>query len=81
MSDEFEYIKKYYHVTEHIKKGMKISVNERLGVITGADGHYLMVQFNGEDFSTPCHPTWKVEYHVPVIDIIAKLKESEAGGE
>lgn len=46
------------------KRGMRVTVEGRSGVITGTTRGpmYIRVRFDGNKFSSPCHPTWEVEY-------------------
>jgi len=54
------YIRSLYAVPA--KRGMRVTVDGKLGRITSARGGYIMVRFDGDSFSKPCHPTWRVEY-------------------
>lgn len=55
-------IRDYYGVPA--KRGMRVTVDGRPGVITGTTRGpmYIRVRFGGDKFTTPCHPTWEVEY-------------------
>ena len=44
------------------KRNMRVVVNGRPGRITSARGGYVMVRFDGMNYSWPCHPTWRVTY-------------------
>lgn len=46
------------------KRGMRVKVDGKPGVITGTTRGpmYIRVRFDGDKFTTPCHPTWEVEY-------------------
>lgn len=56
-------IREYYGVPA--KRGMRIVMDGRHGVITGTTygPMYLRVRFDDEPkFTQPIHPTWEVEY-------------------
>lgn len=55
-----QYIKDRYHVPA--KRGMRVRVDGREGVIASASRGYINVRFNGAKRPQPCHPTWEVEY-------------------
>jgi hypothetical protein len=55
-----ERIRQYYRVPA--KRGMHVTVDGKPGRITSARGPYVMVRFDGDSFSKPCHPTWRIEY-------------------
>lgn len=44
------------------KRGMKVKVDGKPGTITHFLGAQIMVRFDGEKRSKPCHPTWEVIY-------------------
>jgi hypothetical protein len=44
------------------RRGMHVIVDGKPGRITSAKGGYIMVRFDGQPFSLPCHPTWHVDY-------------------
>ncbi len=56
-----EYIRQAYDVPA--KRGMRVTVDGHGGKITGSDGQYLRVRFDGGRRSLKCHPTWRVVYH------------------
>lgn len=43
------------------KRGDRITVDGKPGVITGFSGHYLVVRFDDEGLPHLAHPTWRVE--------------------
>lgn len=47
------------------KRGLRVTVDGKPGIITSARGWNIMVRFDGLKFSTPCHPRWRVIYHLP----------------
>lgn len=51
-----EYIRDYYKVPA--KRGRKVIVIGKLGIITGSKGAYLRVRLEGEKGSSLYHPTW-----------------------
>jgi len=58
----FEYINKSYGVNACI--GRRVIVDGEAGVIVGANGAHIKVNFDNtkaSDYSY-CHPTWRVEY-------------------
>ncbi|MGN6245151.1 MAG: hypothetical protein ACTHQ3_15975 [Motilibacteraceae bacterium] len=54
-----EYVRQQYGVD--FKRGDRITVDGRPGVIVSFPGQYLGVRFDGEAFTTVAHPTWRVE--------------------
>ena len=56
-----KYIRTAYGVPA--KRGMRVTINGLSGVITGSDGAYIKVRYDGLTYSMRCHPTWRVEYH------------------
>lgn len=55
-----QYIRDYYRVPA--KRGRRVTVDGRPGVITGARDARLTVRLDGDKHTTPCHPTWRVDY-------------------
>lgn len=55
-----EYVRRYYRVPA--KRGMQVTANGKPGQITGFRGAYLLIRIDGENRSTPRHPTWRIEY-------------------
>lgn len=47
------------------KRGMRVTVNGRPGVITSFPEQYIAVRFDGNTHAALCHPTWRVIYHTP----------------
>ena len=47
------------------RRGMRVTVYGNPGVISGSSptNLHLLVRFDGNVFSVPCHPTWRVTYH------------------
>lgn len=60
-----EYVRSYYKVPA--KKGMRVHVDNRPGVITGFRNQYILVRFDLYPLAGPrsCHPTWRVTYFTP----------------
>jgi hypothetical protein len=56
----FDYVRRVYGVPA--KRGLRVTVDGKPGVITRAKGQYIMVRFDGRKFPLPCHPTWRVDY-------------------
>ena len=59
--NSLDYVKDYYGLP-FIKRGMKVSVNGKTGVITSGSNH-IHVRFEGQTHASHCHPTWKVIYY------------------
>lgn len=55
-----EYVRRMYRVPA--KRGMRVTVEGRPGVIVSFPGQYIGVRFDGEKFTSLCHPTWEVNY-------------------
>lgn len=49
-----------------IYRGVRVTVDGKPGSITGIKGDRIMVRFDDRKFSVPCHPWWRVVYHVAV---------------
>jgi hypothetical protein len=56
----FDYVRRTYNVPA--KRGLRVTVDGRPGVITRGKGGYVMVRFDGLNHSRPCHPTWRFDY-------------------
>lgn len=54
------YVRRYYGLT--CKRGQRVTVNGRAGVIASFPEQYLGVRFDGEKRTRRCHPTWEVDY-------------------
>lgn len=55
-----QYIREFYGVPA--KRGARVTVNGKQGVITGSVGAYIRVKFDGDSYSKQCHPDWRVKY-------------------
>ena len=56
------YIRLFYGVPA--KRGGRVTVNGKPGVITGSDDDAcIKVRFDTDPYPRRCHPTWRVEYH------------------
>lgn len=55
-----KYIRDYYRVPA--KRGARVTVDGKAGVITGSRDAYILVRFDGDKAARPCHPTWEVTY-------------------
>jgi hypothetical protein len=53
------------------KKCMRVTVDGRYGVIVGTTGDQIRVRFADSPASVPCHPRWRVVYHVPFTGDVA----------
>lgn len=62
MSD-YEYVNEYYGVNACF--GRSVTVNGEPGVIIKCMGNHIGVNFDSDKPGSysPCHPTWRVEYH------------------
>lgn len=54
------YIRAYYRVPA--KRGMRVVMDGRTGVIVGAVYAYLRIRFDDTGEVRPAHPTWRIEY-------------------
>jgi hypothetical protein len=54
------YVRDYYRVPA--KRGMRVTVDGKPGVIVSFPDQYLGVRFDGEKRTIRCHPTWRVNY-------------------
>lgn len=63
-----EYVRQRYGVPA--KRGMRVLVDDRPGIIASFDGGYVRVRFDGDTRSTPCHPTWRFTYKATDGDVV-----------
>ena len=54
-----ECVRRYYGVD--YKRGERVTVDGKPGVIVSFPGQYLGVRFDGERHTRRAHPTWRVE--------------------
>jgi hypothetical protein len=54
-----DYVRRTYGVD--YKRGERVVVDGKPGVIVSFPGQYLGVRLDGENFTSRCHPTWRVE--------------------
>jgi hypothetical protein len=66
------YIRRYYAVPA--KRGMRVAVDGRTGVIVGARYAYLRVRFDDDHSVGVAHPTWRVTYQDQQDQIPVKSK-------
>lgn len=52
------YVRDFYGVT--FKRGDRVTVDGRPGVIVSFPGQYLGVRFDGEKHTSRAHPSWRV---------------------
>lgn len=55
----YEYVRKAYGVNPVVGARVQHTETKKLGVISReskGQGHYVMVKFDGQKFSLPCHP-------------------------
>ncbi|AJT42401.1 hypothetical protein [Psychromicrobium lacuslunae] len=57
------YVRRYYGVPA--KRGVRVTVEGRPGVIVSFPEQYIGVRLDGEKRTSRCHPTWGVEYPEP----------------
>ena len=55
-----DYVNRYYGLD--VKRGQRVIVDGRDGVVTCGDGQYLRVRFDGAKHSVRVHPTWRVVF-------------------
>lgn len=60
--DKFQYIRDYYGVPAY--KGIRVNAYGKEGVITGADGCYVLIQLDGTKSARPYHPTDGITYKI-----------------
>jgi hypothetical protein len=56
----YDYIKRTYRVDPQVGGRVKHQVTGRSGTIARekkSQAHYVMVKFEGQKFSSPCHPS------------------------
>jgi hypothetical protein len=56
----YDYIKRTYPVSPEVGSRVTHQVTKRSGTIARenvSQAHYVMVKFDGQKFSSPCHPT------------------------
>src|SRR5437868_4025238 len=63
-----EYVREFYDVPPSAKRGARVRVDGRPGVIVTFPQQYLGVRFAGQKRVSRCHPTWRVEYLCPLCD-------------
>lgn len=75
----FDYVRQRYGVPA--KRGMRVTVDGKPGRITSGAGHYIRVRFDGETFSSFCHPTWRVVYHEMKAQLASRTSQRPAVGQ
>ena len=58
-----EYVRRHYGVD--YRRGDRVLVDGRPGVIVSFPDQYLGVRMDGEKHTSRCHPTWRVERDGP----------------
>lgn len=53
-----DYVRRTYGV--NYKRGDRVTVDGRPGVVVSFPGQYLGVRFDGERHTSRAHPTWRV---------------------
>lgn len=56
------YVRAYYGVD--FKRGDRVTVDGRPGVVVSFPGQYVGVRLDGERHTSRCHPTWRLN-HAP----------------
>lgn len=69
----FEYARSYYGVPA--KRGMRISVNGKMGTIKSGRRGYIMALMDGDKFATCHHPTWRTTYYDKDGTILKEYKD------
>lgn len=59
------YVREHYPSTRVLKVGDRVKVDGRAGELVSFPDQYLGVRFDGDTFTSRCHPTWRVEGPVP----------------
>ena len=71
------YVRRYYGVD--YKRGDRLVVDGRAGVLVSFPGQYLGVRFDGDKHTSRCHPTWRVEPEPTptstLVDLLARRPE------
>ena len=75
MSEQFDYVRKYYNVPACY--GRIVKVDEKPGIIIEDLVHYIGVNFDADKpgIFRKVHPTWRVEYLV--IGVPRKMTKSQ----
>lgn len=55
-----EWVRGHYGVD--YKRGDRVSVDGRAGVVVSFPDQYLGVRFDGDNFTSRAHPTWRVAH-------------------
>lgn len=61
----YDYVKQSYSVNPEVGQRVTHQVTKKSGAVARenrSQGHYVMVKFDGQKFSLPCHPT-ELDYH------------------
>ena len=56
----FDYINKSYGLK--IKRGTRVKMQGQEGKVTGVRNAHVLILFDDQKKSVPCHPTWEMEY-------------------
>lgn len=72
-----EYVRSYYRVD--FKRGDRVVVDGRPGIVVSFPGQYVGVRFDGEKRTANCHPTWRIA-KVGDADLGASEKEVSSDG-
>ena len=54
------WIRQHYNVPA--KRGVRVEIDGKRGVITGTSGPHLRVRLDGDKHAVPAHPTWHMTY-------------------
>ncbi|EFQ84732.1 hypothetical protein HMPREF0063_10073 [Aeromicrobium marinum DSM 15272] len=54
------YVRSTYGVD--FKRGDRVTVNGRPGLVVSFPSQYVGVRFDGEKVTCRCHPTWRIEH-------------------
>ena len=47
------------------KRGDRLTMDGRPGTLVSFPGARLGIRFDGDKFTSPCHPTWRIERENP----------------
>jgi hypothetical protein len=56
----YDYVRRAYGVNPGVGQRVRHTVTKKFGTVAKenpSQGHYVMVRFDGQSFSSPCHPT------------------------
>ena len=75
--DCYDYVRRYYKVPAYIGVCVRVEGKEGVLVAAKSDLHYVHIRLDGEKHSHPYHPTYEIEYLLPVARDFDKRDEME----